>query len=919
MSGMQWLVVTWLESVVLAAGLLAVAWWVVRRLPQPADRLQVIHWVLIMALATPVVIAFSPVTLWRLGWIGPVTKSLADSSPAIPSMNDSPPFLAESHPRLSPAVGESPSREAPAIADPPSPSVSVAPPATVSTTSITMSWGPWAMAGFTLLGIQTVVLVWFLAEGLMGAAQLRRLCQSGMPVEASVNQVWDDVTAAKGRPVRLLASTRVETPLVFGWWRPTIVLPRAVTEGNPATLRFCLAHEWSHIERGDLGWWRLAWFCQFGLWCQPVYWLLRGEMRVCQDLLADHRAAGAGRHAIEYSELLVDFARQRVTAPVAGAMGFLNHPSQLTRRVTMLLESRCPIRLQCSRRCASATALLALLAVTLIGGIRLDAIETSTAEKDATANTKKEPATDTKPSAAAVAEKPETLHYTGVILDKETGKGLEGATVVVRRSKLTAMENTIIEESKHTTNAEGKYSFTIPPEQIAERYLYIELDVDHRDYAARKGFGYALSMIRKNETLGERPFFEKVELNPADPVTGTVVSPDGRPLAGVKVQGYSKASAQDFRDYGSFTDTVTDTAGKFRLNLVKGGVGVFWVLPTDFASTSRAVNKDRGDVGEIRLNHGVRVNGRVISAEGKPVIGVPVNIDYTDGGNETVNNLPVASSIRRSAITDADGKFAFEPLPSGNYRVIPEEHRSDPILRDRTRYSVPGVFLPMKVSLKEGTAAAPIEVQASPHIIFNAQIYDSQGKKTRGHEMLLFGQMDGDFWFGHGRPDTEGTIAMQVPHGLQKCRVQLMTNEHGALRFRRGPGKELENRNEDIDFGTLNDDVLGFEIIRYKAPLVLISAVDEAQQPIQGFRVSAAYPWGKQRYVLEGEVGSDLTFEKQDDGRYRTSQMLPDEDVTFTVTAKDYEPVKEKVKLAEGEQKELVVTLKKKAVETKAE
>ena len=39
-------------------------------------------------------------------------------------------------------------------------------------------------------------------------------------------------------------------------------------------------------------------------------------------------------------------------------------------------------------------------------------------------------------------------------------------------------------------------------------YLYIELDVEHPDYATRDGFGYALSMIRKNEKLNERPFFE---------------------------------------------------------------------------------------------------------------------------------------------------------------------------------------------------------------------------------------------------------------------------------------------------------------------------------------------------------------------------------------------------------------------------
>ncbi len=913
MSATQWLVVTWLESTILAAGLLVVTWWAVRRLSQPADRLHVIHWACVMALSAPVLIGLSPVVLWRLDWIRPANSIATVSAAQGPLVGNSTTFPTDAQPISNDGSLDSSSGGSDPAADQESAHGATVLIDATATKPIKRSLDSWTIAASAILGMQILIAAFFAVEGILAAMRLRRLCRSGLPGGSHLQQVWDDISQGRGKRVRLLVSTKLDTPLVFNWWRPTILIPQSVADGPLPSLRFCLAHEWSHIERGDLGWWHVIWFCQFGLWCQPAYWWLRGELRLCQDMLADDRATEAGRFAIEYSELLVDFARRRLTPPIAGAMGLLNQSSQLTRRVTMLLETRHPIRSRCSRQCFYTTAAVALFATTLIGGVRLEAIEAPAADNPTATVTKSEKPPESKPAVVASPEKAETLHYTGVILDKETGKGIEGATVVVRRSTLTSQVNTLIEESRHTTNAEGKYSFAIPPEQVAERFLYIELDVEHPDYSAKKGFGYALSMIRKNETLGERPFFEKVELNPSDPVTGTVLSPDGRPLAGVKVQGYSKASATDFRDYGSFTDTVTDAAGKFRLSLVKGGLGVFWVLPKEFASTSRAVNKERGDVGEIRLRDGVRVSGRVISAEGHPVAGVPVNIDYSDGGSETVNNLPVASSIRRSAITDVDGKFAFDPLPTGEYRVIPSDHRSDPLVRDRTRYTVPGVFLPMKVSLKEGVAAAPIEIQAAPHIVFHAQIFDSEGKRTRGHEMFLFGEMDGQYWFGQGRPDTEGTIALAVPHGLQKCRVQLMTNEHGALRFRRGPGKELENRQDDIDFGTLNDDVNGFEIIRYKAPLVLVSAVDETQQPIKGFRVAAAYPWGKQRYVLEGELSSDLSFEKQDDGRYRTSQMLPDEDVTFTVMAKGYETVKEVVKLAEGKQKELVVTLKKAA------
>ena len=118
--------------------------------------------------------------------------------------------------------------------------------------------------------------------------------------------------------------------------------------------------------------------------------------------------------------------------------------------------------------------------------------------------------------------------------------------VVVRRSILKRNnENTILQETRHTTDTNGDYSFTIPPEQVAERYLYIELDVEHPDYATQAGFGYALSMIRKNEKAGGRPFFENVELRPGKPIAGHVERPDGSPAKGVSILAYSRSGKLD--------------------------------------------------------------------------------------------------------------------------------------------------------------------------------------------------------------------------------------------------------------------------------------------------------------------------------------------------------------------------------------
>ncbi len=46
-------------------------------------------------------------------------------------------------------------------------------------------------------------------------------------------------------------------------------------------------------------------------------------------------------------------------------------------------------------------------------------------------------------------------------------------------------------------------------------------------------------MTMKNEKLGEHPFYEHLELFPAQKISGTVQTPDGKPAAGVKVEACS--------------------------------------------------------------------------------------------------------------------------------------------------------------------------------------------------------------------------------------------------------------------------------------------------------------------------------------------------------------------------------------------
>src|SRR5262249_6409920 len=318
--------------------------------------------------------------------------------------------------------------------------------------------------------------------------------------------------------------------------------------------------------------------------------------------------------------------------------------------------------------------------------------------------------------------------YTGRVFDKDTDKNIPGAVVTVRRSTYGDPKNErIIEETKHTTNAEGKYTFTIPPEQAAERYLYIELDVEARGYAPRSNFGYSFAMIQKNEKMGGRPFFENVDLRPAKEITGFVETPEGKPGAGVKLLAYSNTSKtkEGEFEYGSFANAKTDKDGKFSIWLITPGPAVFWILPENYAPSTHVIKDPtkRGDMGRFVMSPGIVLKGKILDAQGNAVPGDYVHADKR-GGIEDFN-LPLADSIRRTALSNHNGEFTFAPLPAASYDVNPNEHGYDSSKDERRpqKRQVPGVFVRQHVTLKEGMGQAPepIEVRAVPHVVIEAQ------------------------------------------------------------------------------------------------------------------------------------------------------------------------------------------------------
>jgi protocatechuate 3,4-dioxygenase beta subunit len=605
------------------------------------------------------------------------------------------------------------------------------------------------------------------------------------------------------------------------------------------------------------------------------------------------------------------------------ALGIAEKPSQLYRRVTMLIQES-PVPRNLSRLRSVAVFSLSFLLLGVVSTVRLDA-EDRTQKETPTQEKAKEKTEAKKTETPAKAE---SYTYTGLVRTVGTLKPIEGATVTVRRSTTGSVsrgeKEELIQETKHKTDKDGKYTFTIPPEQSSLYTLYIELDVSAPNHATKSGFGYSFTMIRQNEKTGERPFFEDVRLRPAKEITGLVETPEGKPAKSVRVLCFSTSSGGPFNaegeyEFGSFDETFTDANGKFTLNAITPGEFVYWVLPKDYAPSTHALKKDqRGDIGKVILQEGIRMKGKAVDTEGKPIPNIYIAAENANG-NELLNNLAVADSIRRVTKTNEKGEFEFLPLPPSKYRIQPSERDYEPSESHKGRspkLPLEHVFLPQKVTIKEGEKPDPIEVRAHPFVLLEAQFLNAQGKPSGGHAPHFTGRIDGEFWSSEMKPEKGGKMTLKVPHGLENAQLSFIDNEHNSVRFRKSKDDTL-NHGYSLDLGTMDRDVKTIEVIRYIAPTLVLNIKTKDGTKLNAKEVGIT-GWYMKHEKMRG-IGftskgrpTEMNFQRQDDGKFRTSQMLPDEEMTVTVFHDEYKDSVFKVSLKEGETKEMEVELEKK-------
>jgi peroxiredoxin len=558
--------------------------------------------------------------------------------------------------------------------------------------------------------------------------------------------------------------------------------------------------------------------------------------------------------------------------------------------------------------------------------------------------------------AAHASDAAKGLTLAGRVVEKDSKRPIEGATVLVVRSLAgPPSENPPpwIGESRVKSDANGRFELVFPPEQLANHRLAIRIArVSHPEFVSRKGAlatlnALRLETLRKQLELGDKPFFDTITLERGMEYSGRAVTPLGLPAADVPLEFGCWTDAQNWSQhfYDDYT-TRTGANGRFRIRMPRSHGVMVTASSEHYAPRRQFWGTELGemeanvfapaDLGQLVLTPGLTLTGRVLDRQNRPI------------ANQPVIAVLAALWIPRLTTTDAKGEFRFAQLRPGNYTLYGEEQT---FLGDQAGLTASRpsgrTIQPIKVYLREVGAPPQVVLHETDAVKVEVICRDSAGKPDQEVPIGLSGTVPAPKnlpppvvlpppaaaqgagananerlaatidrvepedpnrdvgWEVRKWPDALGRVVFSAPKGLMNAYIMpSRTDETQALASKAGEGKPA-NLGGYEDLGILNDNRTGITVTRYRAPIVMVTInTDDGSVPFQE-------PSSNTFTFANGRIhGTSLI--QQADGRHRTQSLFPDREYVFSAGTNGWVVNGARhVTLPEGGQTELALTIQR--------
>jgi beta-lactamase regulating signal transducer with metallopeptidase domain len=211
---------------------------------------------------------------------------------------------------------------------------------------------PW-IATLWLLGFGLLCLRWLSSYSYTQSLRYREAETMSYAWQAEVNRLARRLGLA--RTVLLIESSRIQSPLTLGHFKPVVLVPLGLLSGlDQGQIEAILCHELAHIRRHDFLINLLVSLVEVLFFYHPAIWWMGRELRQAREHCCDDLAVATCGNAMQYAQTLARLAETTTTPHLAPGLASRRKP--LLMRVKRLLA---PHTLPQSRgRVVVASALL---------------------------------------------------------------------------------------------------------------------------------------------------------------------------------------------------------------------------------------------------------------------------------------------------------------------------------------------------------------------------------------------------------------------------------------------------------------------------------------------------------------------------------------------------------------------------------
>lgn len=544
---------------------------------------------------------------------------------------------------------------------------------------------------------------------------LNKISASAQPVsQASLLSTFNDCCrelGMKSKPALKQANFEI-MPMVWRLRRPVILLPPKFGEWPEARIRAVLMHELAHIVRRDCLTQVLARFTCAIYWFNPFAWLIERQLVKEREQACDDMVIKTGTEPIDYAEHLLHIALFFKPASLVGAGAVtMARQSQIESRLKAVLEKGRK-RQQVARRLVAACVV-----ITVIGTLALAVLKPVARAQSVKASSEGiKTSQDAKIEAPVIKTTSTNVIRLRVVL-KQTGESLAGVPFTVKFGNSWEPGG----PEAHVTGSDGTYDIVIPTPAPVLVHVKVR----------KPGYGAMYVAWFRNPQLGGFPNEYTMAIEPGQKLGGKIIDADGKPVVGALVRVTpsdnkplpSPTSHSPAREWDD--EQITDSAGAWQTSAMPQRLPQCWVQVFHSNYNYLRLTVDEGSAlltalkkgaGEIKIEHGVEIRGRVINSAGVGISGINVY----EGVRDNVDSAKTK--------TEGDGSFKFDrTFKEGSLKLTVDEKGYAPSIK----------------TFALGMPVQNVEIQLKTGALLKGRVVNTKGEPIRGVQVQAGGSSSG--------------------------------------------------------------------------------------------------------------------------------------------------------------------------------